>query len=159
MSSGTSIVVGDKSCRRVKVGRARALASNHHGTRGTLSGTRGTLGNYPVSGAAAPSLPSTRAGGQDDGSYTNSLKLSYTQVLNTYLHVCHLIRTHMRLNVFDNAHNKCRLSLCFVLRFFLRCSEDKNIYIYIYVYAYIYIYTFEGVCVTTVILAPGACGR
>ena len=82
LSSGTSLVVGDKSCRRGQVlssgeSRARALASNHHGTRGTLSGTRGTLWNYPVSGAAAPSLPSTRAGGQDDGSYTNSLKLLF----------------------------------------------------------------------------------
>ena len=28
-----------------------------------------------VAGAAARTLPSTRAGGQDDGSYTNSLKL------------------------------------------------------------------------------------
>ena len=29
---------------------------------------------------AGPNLPSTRAGGQDDGSYTNSLKISYDMI-------------------------------------------------------------------------------
>ena len=31
-----------------------------------------------VSESAAQTLPSTRAGGQDDGSYTNSLKITRT---------------------------------------------------------------------------------
>ena len=32
---------------------------------------------------AGPNLPSTRAGGQDDGSYTNSLKLINTEIVTS----------------------------------------------------------------------------
>ena len=54
---------------------------NTSGTSGTssTSGTSGTSGMAPdrVSSAAVRTPPSTRAGGQDDGSYTNSLKLRF----------------------------------------------------------------------------------
>ena len=44
---------------------------------------------------AGPNLPSTRAGGQDDGSYTNSLKLHVC--LPIYMHVdLHVLRINSR---------------------------------------------------------------
>ncbi len=47
------------------------------GSLGISGGLRGSPGIAPdqVSESAAQTLPSTPAGGQDDGSYTNSLKI------------------------------------------------------------------------------------
>ena len=46
------------------------------------TGSTGSSGNGGRT--AGPNLPSTRAGGQDDGSYTNSLKLDKFEIRNKH---------------------------------------------------------------------------